>query len=108
MVSRALRDSQLNSGVAEDGQLKPGTLIRPLIEAGRGADELLVDPLHISNGWIGNGNQVGRIGAVVAFEYVVILIALGWNPTRVADQAADLAGVELVRRAGGGDDVLLH
>jgi len=52
--------------------------------------------------------EIGCVGAVVDFEEVVFVVALGGEETGIADEAADHGVVEAMRGAGGGDDIFLH
>src|SRR5689334_2808853 len=99
--SRSTADRPRGSLGAENRQLYFNALVLPVVEAGGGAYELFVDLADVAEWRVLKRAQVGGIGVVVPAKHVVVLISLRRNPTRVANEPADLTLVELVSGAGG-------
>src|SRR5439155_22202333 len=91
--------------ICQDRELELCASVGAVVQPGRGADELLVDPLDVTNRRIRARKQVWRTCIVMSLEHVVILIALHRNPAGIADQAANLPLLETVGRARSRDDV---
>ena len=94
--------------LAQQRQLDADALIPSIIQAGRGADKLLIDLPNVPYRRMLDRNAIGCIWPIVTLENVIVLIALRGHPAAVANQSANLPLAQLVCRPCRADNVLFH